>query len=1510
MANVLKQISPIPAHRRFYCWILVIFAGLLLAGCGGGSSETNQPADIPEQQNPFNVKLQAFIENTPFDELGPIVNAGLDQFADANVVISLNGSAEAQGDAKLTNIEWGQIDGPEVVIPNPNSLSNIIAIPDSLTTDQVILYLQATDSNGRSNADYTVFSVFPLETFVRVISTSVDEDAGIATVRVELNRVSDQPTRVNFKTLDGSAKAGFDYVPEEGEITIPAGEIGVDITIALVADQLVEADETLLLYVAGENAGVQTTGIGSVIIRSSSGDSSLLYQSIAFADLGPLEGTVGQVIENAINDDLENAPGTGLISYASSNPLVATVNSETGVVSLVGPGTVVITAAKEEDETYAFAQASYTINASLVEQQLAFDDPGPIAAMINDIILNPLAETGEGIGAISYGTSDESIVSVDSSTGEATTLAEGSATISATKAADELFGEATASYIVNVELSSQSIAFGNSGPLTGFIGSTIINSLTETGNGEGAISFSSSNEQVATVGVTTGEVSLLALGNAEITATKAADSLYAEATASYTIAVELNSQSLQFESSGPLTSFVGDTLINVLVNAGEGSGEIVYSSNNEAVATVDSTSGQVSVLAEGSTTITATKAADEIFAAAQASYLVNVEQLVQLLEFTDPGPLNVQVGDVFTNALAETGDGSGIIVYSSSNPEVASVNATTGEISILAVGNATITASKAADTLFEAAEASYSIMVESLTQELKFAMPGPLTVEVGDLFTNALAETGAGSGNIVFSSSNPTVASVDASTGEVTALANGSTQITASKAADPVYLAAQASYSLEVGRKEQSIRFETSGQIGGFIDSTISNPLVETGEGTGSITFSSSSPSIASVDESSGLVTLLSEGTAVITATKTADSNYLEASASYTVDSELIPQILAFADPGPIGGELGQTVSNVVSTPEGTGAVTYVSSNSSVAAVDTNSGLVQLNGHGTALIGALIAADGKYDSAEASYTVIVGGAPQTIAFSDPGPVSVQVDSASFTNLATLVGDGGKGIITYSSSDSSIASVNVNTSEIFVHQTGSVTITALKASDSLYAATQASFTLVVTGLPQTIAFSDVGPVSLAADTTGYLNAAALVSVGGSGAISYSSSNTSIATVDSSTSEVTFTGTGTVTITAQKAADSVYASTNSSYDITVNAASQSIAFSDAGPVALSADTIGYINTAALVGAGGSGAISYSSSNTSIATVDSSTGEVTFTGTGSVTITAQKAADSVYAITTDTYDITVSAASQTIAFSDTGPVVTTGDASGYTNTAALVGSGGSGAISYSSSNTSIAAVDSASGEVTFLATGTVTITAQKAADSIYSSAITTYDLTISPGSQSIAFTDSGPVVLEADTSGYINAATLVGAGGSGAITYSSSDNGIVTVDSSTGEISILNIGVVTITADKAADALFSSTLDTYQLTTILAPETLSFQDAGPVTINVNVEDTYDNPLVEIGDGPGGISYSCAGCESEDAFVDPMTGQVEAYGSVTITVTATKQPGGLYAGGTASYQLTINIL
>ncbi len=180
----------------------------------------------------------------------------------------------------------------------------------------------------------------------------------------------------------------------------------------------------------------------------------------------------------------------------------------------------------------------------------------------------------------------------------------------------------------------------------------------------------------------------------------------------------------------------------------------------------------------------------------------------QVIVLSNQGPISGQAG-ITVNNTASGGAGTGAISYASSNPAVATASATTGAASLLTVGSATITATKAASSGYNSATVSYILNVTQGTQTIGFAQTGPLNVLFGSVSNNA-ASGGAGAGAVAYVSSNTNAVTVD-SAGAATAVGVGSAVITATKAADANYMQAQSTYS---------INSQTPDKISAFIGAT------------------------------------------------------------------------------------------------------------------------------------------------------------------------------------------------------------------------------------------------------------------------------------------------------------------------------------------------------------------------------------------------------------------------------------------------------------------------------------------------------------------------------------------------------------------------------------------------------------------------------------------------------------------------------------------------------------------
>lgn len=136
---------------------------------------------------------------------------------------------------------------------------------------------------------------------------------------------------------------------------------------------------------------------------------------------------------------------------------------------------------------------------------------------------------------------------------------------------------------------------------------------------------------------------------------------------------------------------------------------ITWSSDNENVATVDE-NGTVTGVAAGKANITAKFAGDDTYKTSKASYEIIVKGAPSL-SFPQTS-YTVEMSDVFStpklNGLPE-----GVTpAYTSSNTEVATVDATTGDVKIVGVGTTTITVASPETGIYEGATTSYELTVK------------------------------------------------------------------------------------------------------------------------------------------------------------------------------------------------------------------------------------------------------------------------------------------------------------------------------------------------------------------------------------------------------------------------------------------------------------------------------------------------------------------------------------------------------------------------------------------------------------------------------------------------------------------------------------------------------------------------------------------------------------------------------------------------------------------------------
>ena len=309
-------------------------------------------------------------------------------------------------------------------------------------------------------------------------------------------------------------------------------------------------------------------------------------------------------------------------------------------------------------------------------------------------------------------------------------------------------------------------------------GDASFNNFTRpTSNSSGAITYSSSNTAVATIDPSGNFITLVGSGDVNFIATQEGNATYAGATkTSNTLTVERGTTTLARTAMDATISktFGIDISFNVVATS-DSSGAVTYTSSAPEVATVGLSTGLVTPVSAGQTTITAQQAQS-----AQYNVPTSITSVLTVLRGTT-SLTSFSVADSKTfgylpfSTTAPTSDSSGAITYSSNATGVATINPSSGIITLVAVGTATFTASQA--------------------QSAQYNAPTPVTSN-----TLTVIPSGASSGAVTYTSSNPAVATVGLTTGLVTPVDIGSVTITATQAASSRYNApTNTTFTMNIG---------------------------------------------------------------------------------------------------------------------------------------------------------------------------------------------------------------------------------------------------------------------------------------------------------------------------------------------------------------------------------------------------------------------------------------------------------------------------------------------------------------------------------------------------------------------------------------------------------------------------------------------------------------------------------------------------------------------------------------
>jgi uncharacterized protein YjdB len=454
-----------------------------------------------------------------------------------------------------------------------------------------------------------------------------------------------------------------------------------------------------------------------------------------------------------------------------------------------------------------------------------------------------------------------------------------------------------------------------------------------TVNVNGLVVWSSSSTEIATVNASTGVVTATGPGSATISAEYTnADSTVATGTATFTVtgvgSTDNDITAITVIPGGQSVPSPGDTATYVAVGTtGSGStvsmsGLVTWASSAPQIATINAATGVATAVGQGTSTITAQYVnADKTTATGTATFTVSgsgtTNSDITQVSIVPSGQTVAAPGDTATyTAVGITASGlsenlNGLVVWSASSPQIATINASSGIATAVGQGTTTISAQYTnADSTVATGTATFTVTgsgsqnndITSIT-----IIPGNQSVPApGDsatfiaLGTSSTGSTVSMSGLVTWTSSSGTIATIDAQTGVATGQAAGTVTITAQYAnADKTIATGTASFTVQTGAAEtytaltilpsaQSV--SASGQTADFIALATSGTTGLIQDVTNLVTWSSSIPSVATISNT-GVVTGVAQGSTTITALlNNTSSSVVTAQASVSVTLTTPPE--------------------------------------------------------------------------------------------------------------------------------------------------------------------------------------------------------------------------------------------------------------------------------------------------------------------------------------------------------------------------------------------------------------------------------------------------------------------------------------------------------------------------------------------------------------------------------------------------------------------------------------------
>ena len=1076
-----------------------------------------------------------------------------------------------------------------------------------LTEDSYIVYIDDTknnlavlqDNEGKNiTGEYTLTYTSNDVSVVKIVDDSfVAVGQGIATITVSFNGTDKYeaandaifsigvlkiPTTITItnNTVDlkvfGSISTGAALnPPEAGKLVYNSNNTHV----AVVTDGIINAtgkgQATITVSFAGNNKYTSAED-KTITVNVSLNDAKVTVEN----------DTLDLYVDDTYSINATKNPDTALldITYKSSNDSVATVDKN-GIVTAVGEGSAIITIDVGDDVIFVKNSTTVTVTVKKIPTEIIIQKDTLDLKVYNLTYVGANLLPAEA-GDLTFNSSNNDVAYV--SKGMIVPAGKGQAVITVSFAGNNKYAAAEDKIItVNVSLNDASVSVDKDTldlyvDDTYTINATTVPAFLKDYN----ITYKSSDDTVATVD-SKGTVTAVGEGTAIITLTLGDDKIYAKNSTNVTVTVSKIPTEITANTTENL--FVDDEA-NITYNLipEDAEGDVRFMSNDTSIVYADAETGIIVARSEGTATITVSFFGNDKYAPSNTTLTVTVSKIPTEITVENT-TIDMKVSDIIPTGVTLTPKEAGHLGYTSSNSSVATI--LFNGIVALSKGTTIITLYFEGNHKYAAAENKTitinvelndaSVSVDNDTLDLKVDETYAINATTEPEILKYLC--------INYTSSDESVATVDEN-GTVTAVGEGTAIITLTVGDDKIYAKNSTNVTVTVSKIPTEITANTTENL--FVDDEANityNLIPEDAEGD--VRFMSNDTSIVYADAETGIIVARSEGTATITVSFFGNDKYAQSNTTLTVTVSKIPTKITVENDTIDLKVLNNILTGATLTPEEAGRLRYTSSNSSVATV--YSGYIFAVSKGTATITVYFEGNDKYAAAENKIITVNVELNDASVSVDNDTLNLKVDDTQTINATTNPKFLKDFVLTYTSSDESVATVDENGTVTAIGE-GTAIITLTVGDGEIYAINSTNVTVTVVKVPTEITANTTENLFVDDEANITYN---LIPEDAEGDVRFMSNDTSIVYADAETGIIVARGEGTATITVSFFGNDKYAPSNTTITVTVSKIPTEITVEND---TFDLKVLDSIIPGATLTPEEAGLLSYTSSNSSIATI----------------------------------------------------------------------------------------------------------------------------------------------------------------------------------------------------------------------------------------------------------------------------------------------------------------------